>query len=59
MHVLLHRLTSLAGSEDGTAATEYAIMLSLIVLGSVGACAALGKKIASVFDTVRIALSTS
>jgi Flp pilus assembly pilin Flp len=38
-------------SEDnGNSATEYAIMLALIVLVSIGAISALGDKIAVVFQ---------
>lgn len=57
MQSLSHRITSLIVNEDGVAATEYAIVLSLVVLASVGSMAALGHKIADIFNTLRVALS--
>jgi Flp pilus assembly pilin Flp len=36
--------------QDANSATEYAVMLSLIVLASFGAIVALGSKVAAVFQ---------
>lgn len=36
--------------EDGATATEYAVMLALIVLACMGAVATLGTKVSAVFS---------
>ncbi len=39
-------------SEQGNASTEYAVMLSLIIIVSIGAITALGSKITAIFEAV-------
>ncbi|MBI4580124.1 MAG: Flp family type IVb pilin [Planctomycetes bacterium] len=42
--------------ECGTTATEYAVMLSLIVLASITAVVALGGKVAGTFNAMQAGL---
>ncbi|HPF39867.1 MAG TPA: Flp family type IVb pilin [Phycisphaerae bacterium] len=37
-------------SEDGATATEYAVMLALVILACMGAVAALGTKVSGLFS---------
>jgi len=45
-------------SEDGPTATEYAVMLALIIVVALGAITALGSKVSSTFSNVTTALPT-
>ena len=46
-------------SEDGPTTTEYAVMLALIVLVSVGAISGIGAKVESVFTNIDNGLPTA
>jgi pilus assembly protein Flp/PilA len=43
-------------SEDGPTATEYAVMLALIIVVCIAAVTALGTKVQSIFTSVETAL---
>ncbi len=43
-------------SEDGPTATEYAVMLALIIIVALTAITALGTKVTSIFTNVESAL---
>ena len=45
-------------SEDGPTATEYAVMLALIIVVSIGAITLLGTKVTDTFTGVEAALPT-
>ena len=52
MHAFVRRAGSFLRSTDGPTATEYAIMLALIVLVAVAAISSLGTKASRVFSTI-------
>ena len=52
MKAIVNRFGTFLKSEDGPAATEYAIMLALIVLVALVSIAALGSKVSGLFSTV-------
>lgn len=45
-------------SEDGPTATEYAVMLALIIVVALGAITALGSKVSTTFSNINTALPT-
>jgi pilus assembly protein Flp/PilA len=45
-------------SEDGPTATEYAVMLALIIVVALGAITALGTKVSTTFSNINTALPT-
>ncbi len=45
-------------SEDGPTATEYAVMLALIIIVALTAITALGTKVTGIFTNVESALPT-
>jgi pilus assembly protein Flp/PilA len=49
---LTTRLPSFVGSEDGQGLTEYALILALIALVTVGALAVLGGNVTSALSSV-------
>jgi Flp pilus assembly pilin Flp len=51
-HKILRHIIEFGRQDAGNTVTEYAVMLSLIVLTSIGAVIALGQKIAVVFGLV-------
>lgn len=46
------RLREFLVSEDGPTATEYAVMLALIIVVAIAAITALGQSVAATFDSV-------
>ncbi len=44
--------------EDGPTATEYAVMLALVIVVALGAITALGTKVSTTFSNVTTALPT-
>lgn len=56
MKGLLKRTQSFLRSEDGPTATEYAVMLALIIVVALTAIGALGDKVVAVFEGVTGAL---
>ena len=49
---LKERIHSFVVSEDGPTATEYAVMLALIIIVALGAITTLGTKVSGVFTGV-------
>ena len=58
MKGLINRTKSFLTSEDGPTATEYAVMLALIIIACLAAITALGGKVNTVFENVESALPT-
>lgn len=53
------RVRSFLESEDGPSATEYAIMLALIVLVSAGAIGMIGTKVQFVYQNIETAVAAA
>lgn len=53
---MMNRIREFLKSEDGPTATEYAVMLALIVLAAIGAMTALGGKVNTIFTNVEAAI---
>jgi pilus assembly protein Flp/PilA len=53
---LLHRTKQFLVSEDGPTATEYAVMLALIIIVALAAITLLGQKVSTIFGNVETAL---
>ena len=53
-----NRCRAFLASEEGPTATEYAVMLALIIVVALGAITALGTKVSTVFAGVTAALPT-
>lgn len=56
MKALINRVKSFLVSEDGPTATEYAVMLALIIIVALTAITALGDKVNDIFTNVESAL---
>ncbi|MHC4441611.1 MAG: Flp family type IVb pilin [Planctomycetota bacterium] len=56
MKSLINRAKSFLKSEDGPTATEYAVMLALIIIVALVAIQLLGEKVESIFTNVETAL---
>ncbi len=56
MMSFVKRLRSFLRSEDGPTATEYGVMLALIILVAVGAINALGTKVSTTFASINSAI---
>ena len=56
MSHVIARAKEFLKSEDGPTATEYAVMLALIIAVVIGAVAALGSKVESKFTEVTAAM---
>ena len=52
MKALVHRVRDFLRSEDGPTATEYAVMLALIIVVAIAAISALGTNVNSTFQSV-------
>ena len=52
MSNFLNRAKSFLKSEDGPTATEYAVMLALIIIVALGAITGLGSTVSTVFTNV-------
>ena len=57
MKALVNRAKEFLVSEDGPTATEYAVMLALIIVVALGAISVLGTKVSTVFTTVKTSLT--
>ncbi len=57
MKALVKRAKDFLVSEDGPTATEYAVMLALIIVVSIGAISVLGTKVSSVFNNVQTSMT--
>jgi pilus assembly protein Flp/PilA len=53
MKALMHRTKQFLVSEDGPTATEYAVMLALIIIVALAAITLLGEKVRDIFTTVK------
>ena len=58
MKALVQRATCVLKSEDGPTATEYAVMLALIIIVALAAITLLGNKVNTIFTNVETALPT-
>ena len=56
MKGLINRTKQFITSEDGPTATEYAVMLALIIIVALAAIGLLGQKVSSIFTNVETAL---
>ncbi|MCK6456135.1 MAG: Flp family type IVb pilin [Phycisphaerae bacterium] len=56
MNSFLCRVKQFLKSEDGPTATEYAVMLALIIIIALGAISALGTKVSTVFTNIEAEL---
>ena len=59
MQSFINRTKSFITSEDGPTATEYAVMLALIIIACLAAITALGTKVNDVFTKVKTDLDTN
>jgi pilus assembly protein Flp/PilA len=51
-NMLLKKMRELVRSEEGATATEYAVMLALIIVVAIGAISILGKQVNQTFENV-------
>lgn len=56
MNRFVQQIKRFLKSEDGPTATEYAVMLALIIIVALGAISALGTKVSSTFSNITTAL---
>ena len=57
MKALVKRAQDFLVSEDGPTATEYAVMLALIIVVALGAISVLGTKVRTVFENVKTSIT--
>ena len=58
MKNFVHRAKTFLQSEDGPTATEYAVMLALIIIVALGAITGLGTTVETIFSDVDDGLPT-
>ncbi len=56
MQALVNRVKKFWKDEEGATATEYAVMLALIIVISLAAITALGNKVSDVFVDIEAAM---
>ena len=56
--VLIHEVRRFLREEDGPTATEYAVMLALIIVVSLAAIGALGSKVNAIFTDINTSLGS-
>lgn len=56
MRSLARRMRAFLQGEDGPTATEYAVMLALIIIVALGAITALGTKVSTTFANIETQL---
>lgn len=56
MNMFLSRAKAFLVNEDGPTATEYAVMLALIIIVALGAITALGTKVSGIYTNVEATL---
>ncbi len=56
MKAFLNKAKQFLRSEDGPTATEYAVMLALIIIVALAAITLLGEKVNTIFGNVEAAL---
>jgi pilus assembly protein Flp/PilA len=54
---MLNRMKQFLVNEDGPTATEYAVMLALIIIVALAAITALGQRVTAIFSDVDSQLS--
>ncbi len=59
MKALVKRAKDFLISEDGPTATEYAVMLALIIVVALGAISVLGTKVSTVFSNVHTSMTAA
>jgi pilus assembly protein Flp/PilA len=59
MNALHEKLVKFLKSEDGPTAVEYAVMVALIIVVSIGAVTTLGTKVSSTFTATASAITTT
>ncbi len=59
MKCLKERVKSFLVSEDGPTATEYAVMLALIIVVALTAISTLGEKVDEIFTTIETDLDAA
>lgn len=59
MKALMQRTKQFLVSEDGPTATEYAVMLALIIIVALAAITLLGQKVNTIFTNVESKLPTA
>ena len=52
MKKLVNRMKAFIRDEEGATATEYAVMLALIIVIALGAISALGEKVSTTFADI-------
>ena len=52
MQNLINRAKAFIANEDGPTATEYAVMLALIIIAALTAITALGNRVSAIFSAV-------
>jgi pilus assembly protein Flp/PilA len=57
MQAFINRAKDFLKSEDGPTATEYAVMLALIIVISIAAITSLGTKVSTAFSNADTALT--
>ena len=50
-NMLLKKMRELVRSEEGATATEYAVMLALIIIVAIGAITLLGQRVENTFNS--------
>ncbi len=58
MKTLVKKMRSFLRSEHGPTVTEYAVMLTLIIVGCIAAIMLIGNKVESIFTTLTAGLPT-
>ena len=58
MEHLIYRVKSFVVSEEGPTATEYAVMLALIIMVCLGAITGIGQTVSSIFTNIDSNLQT-
>lgn len=58
MNIVARRFKDFLVSEDGPTATEYAVMLALIIVVAIFAISTLGGKVNETFETVNTQIDT-
>ena len=58
MEHLINRVKTFVVSEEGPTATEYAVMLALIIAVCLGAITSIGQTVSTIFTTIDNGLPT-
>ncbi|APG25746.1 Flp family type IVb pilin [Syntrophotalea acetylenica] len=58
-NMLLKKMRELVRSEEGATATEYAVMLALIIIVAIGAITLLGNRVEQTFNNIATRIPNS